>query len=371
MSILVTGAQGFIGKNLIAELRNRNFSNILEYDKDTDPNLLPSYCRQAKIVFHLAGVNRPKEASEFVEGNVDFTELLLSKLDECDNYCPIVVTSSVQAELDNPYGLSKKASEVLLQKYKQKTGARVVLFRLPNVFGKWCRPFYNNVIATFCHQITRDLPITINDGSTIISLAYIDDVVNELILAMEATSSPSDEYQKIPKTFTRSLQEIAIMIREFSENRKDMNVSDMADEFTFKLYSTFLSYLPTDRFSYFPKTHENSKGSFTEIIRTLDRGQLSVNISRPDVTKGNHWHHTKCEKFIVVSGEGVIKFRKLNHKEVIEYRVSGETIEIVDIPPGYTHSIQNIGSSDLVTIMWASECFDTNNPDTYYLEVIK
>ena len=369
MSILVTGAKGFIGKNLIAELRNRNISDIMEFDKDTDPELLENYCKNARVVFHLAGVNRPKEISEFVAGNVDFTSKLLSTLRRHTNSCPIIVTSSIQADLDNPYGSSKKASEGLLKDYKEESGARVLIFRLPNVFGKWCKPFYNNVIATFCHQITRELPININDPQAIVYLVHIDDVVNELIKGIDPSYSQTDPYYQIPKSYSKSLQSIADLLCEFSKNRQNMNISDMSDEFTKKLYSTYLSYLPHDSFSYFPKTHENPKGSFTELIRTHDRGQVSVNISKPGITKGNHWHHTKNEKFIVVSGKGVIRFRKLNHEENIEYNVSATKLEIVDIPPGYTHNIQNTGSVDLVTIMWANECFDPNNPDTHHLKV--
>ncbi len=369
MKILITGAKGFIGKNLVAELKNRNYTDIFEYDKDTDPDLLDKYCEEADFVFHLAGVNRPKDESEFMEGNFGFTLTLLEKLKKYGNICPVMISSSIQAKLDNPYGRSKKAGEDLLFNYSQETGARVLVYRFPNVFGKWCRPNYNSAIATFCHNIARDLPITVNDPKVVLNLVYIDDLVNELINALEGKENRIGDFCEVPVVYTVTLGKIVELIYSFKKSREELSIPDMSDEFTKKLYSTYLSYLPEDQFSYVLKMNVDNRGSFTEFIRTLDRGQVSINISKPGITKGNHWHHTKNEKFLVVSGNGVIRFRKIDSDEDIEYFVSGDKLEVVDIPPGYTHNIENLGDTDMVTIMWANEPFDPENPDTYYLEV--
>lgn len=369
MKILITGAKGFIGKNLVAELKNRNYTDIFEYDRDTDPDLLDKYCEEADFVFHLAGVNRPKDESEFMEGNFGFTSTLLEKLKKYGNICPVMISSSIQAKLDNPYGRSKKAGEDLLFNYSQETGARVLVYRFPNVFGKWCRPNYNSAIATFCHNIAHDLPIIVNDPKIVLNLVYIDDLVNELINALEGKENRVGDFCEVPVVYTVTLGKIVELIYSFKKSREELSIPDMSDEFTKKLYSTYLSYLPEDQFSYELKMNVDNRGSFTEFIRTLDRGQVSVNISKPGITKGNHWHHTKNEKFLVVSGNGVIRFRKIDSDEIIEYFVSGDKLEVVDIPPGYTHNIENLGDTDMVTIMWANEPFDPENPDTYYLEV--
>ena len=369
MKILVTGAKGFIGKNLIAELKNRKYDDIFEFDKETDPILLDRYCKEADFVFHLAGVNRPKEQAEFMEGNFGFTSELLEGLKKYNNTCPIMISSSIQAELDNPYGESKKAGEDLLFSYSEKTGAKVLVYRFPNVFGKWCRPNYNSAVATFCHNVAHDLPIQVNDPSVVMHLVYIDDVVYELINALEGKENKVDEFCEVPVVHTVTLGEIVDLIYSFKKSREDRSVPNMEDKFTKKLYSTYLSYLPEDKFSYGLKMNVDQRGSFTEFIKTPDRGQVSVNISKPGITKGNHWHHTKNEKFLVVSGKGVIRFRKIDSEEVIEYLVSGDKMEVVDIPTGYTHNIQNLGDTDMVTIMWANESFDPEKPDTYYLEV--
>ncbi|MDN5290080.1 MAG: UDP-2-acetamido-2,6-beta-L-arabino-hexul-4-ose reductase [Anaerophaga sp.] len=369
MKILVTGAKGFIGKNLIAELRNRKYTEIFEYDRDTDPSLLDGFCKEADFVFHLAGVNRPKEQSEFMEGNFGFTSNLLDSLKKYNNTCPVMISSSIQAELDNPYGESKKAGEDLLFAYGKETGSKVLVYRFPNVFGKWCRPNYNSAVATFCNNIAHDLPIQVNDPSVVMNLVYIDDVVNELINALEGKENKAGEFCVVPVVHTITLGEIVDLIYSFKKSREDRSVPNMADEFTKKLYSTYLSYLPEDKFSYELKMNVDQRGSFTEFIKTPDRGQVSVNISKPGITKGNHWHHTKNEKFLVVSGKGVIRFRKIDSEEVLEYFVSGDKMEVVDIPTGYTHNIENLGDTDMVTIMWANESFDPQKPDTYYLEV--
>jgi UDP-2-acetamido-2,6-beta-L-arabino-hexul-4-ose reductase len=369
MKILVTGAEGFIGKNLIAELRNRKYDDIYEYDKDTDPELLDRYCREADFVFHLAGVNRPKEQSEFMEGNFGFTSTLLDTLKKYKNTCPVMISSSIQAELDNPYGESKKAGEDLLFIYSKETGAKVLIYRFPNVFGKWCRPNYNSAVATFCYNVAHDLPIQVNDPSVVMKLVYIDDVVNELINSLEDKENKVGEFCKVPIEHIITLGEIVDLIFAFKKSREDRTVPNMSDAFTKKLYSTYLSYLPEEQFSYDLKMNEDQRGSFTEFIKTSDRGQVSVNISKPGITKGNHWHHTKNEKFLVVSGKGIIRFRKIDSEEVIEYLVSGDKLEVVDIPTGYTHNIENLGGTDMVTIMWANEPFDPEKPDTYFLEV--
>jgi UDP-2-acetamido-2,6-beta-L-arabino-hexul-4-ose reductase len=369
MKILVTGAKGFIGKNLITELINRKYTDILEYARDTDPVLLDAYCKEADFVFHLAGVNRPTEQSEFMDGNYGFTKTLLDTLKKHSNTCPVLITSSTQATLDNPYGKSKKAGEDLMFAYGQETGAKVLIYRFPNVFGKWCRPNYNSAVATFCHNIARGLPITVNDPSVVMNLVYIDDVVEELINALEGKENRIGDYCAVPVVHNITLGEIVDLLYSFKNSREERSVPNMSDGFTRKLYSTYLSYLPVDKFSYPLKMNADERGSFTEFIKTTDRGQVSVNISKPGITKGNHWHHTKNEKFLVVSGTGVIRFRKVDSDEVIEYYVSGDKLEVIDIPPGYTHNIENIGYTDMVTIMWANEPFDPEKPDTFYLEV--
>lgn len=369
MKILVTGSKGFIGKNLIAELKNREYTDVFEYDKDSDPVLLDKYCQEADFVFHLAGVNRPKDQSEFMKGNFGFTSTLLGTLKKYDNTCPVMISSSIQAELDNPYGESKKAGENLLFNYSKETGAKVLVYRFPNVFGKWSRPNYNSAIATFCYNIANDLPVQINDSNVMMNLVYIDDVVNELINALEGKENRENEFCVVPIIYSVKLGEIVDLLYSFKESRNEKTVPNMSDGFTKKLYSTYLSYLPENQFSYNLKMNIDQRGSFTEFIRTPDRGQVSVNISKPGITKGNHWHHTKNEKFLVVSGSGVIRFRKLDENKIIKYFVSGDKMEVVDIPVGYTHNIENIGETDMVTIMWVNEPFDSENPDTHYLEV--
>ena len=383
MKILVTGAHGFVGRNLVSQLRNirdgkaRNYAlsgeelEIFEYDVDTDPSLLDDYCRQADFVFNLAGVNRPKDTSEFMKGNFGFASTLLETLKKHGNRCPVMISSSTQAALDNPYGESKRAGEELMFAYARETGAKVLVYRFPNVFGKWCRPNYNSAVATFCHNIAHDLPIQVNNPDVVMHLVYIDDVVDELIGALSGDEHHQGNYCEVSVVHTATLGRIVELLYLFKESRKTLGVPDVSDAFTKKLYSTYLSYLPENSFSYPLKMNVDARGSFTEIIRTPDRGQFSVNISKPHVTKGNHWHHTKNEKFLVVSGKGVIRFRNLNDPEgeVIEYYVSGEKPEVVDIPTGYTHNIENLGETDMVTFMWSNECFNPEKPDTYFEEV--
>lgn len=380
MKILVTGAKGFVGKNLCATLRNiaqgkdrsvtlPSAPELYEYDLDTDPALLDQWCADCDFVFHLAGVNRPKEQAEFMEGNFGFTSTLLDALEEHGNTCPVMLSSSTQAALDNPYGKSKLAGEQLLREYGKRTGAQVLIYRFTNVFGKWCRPNYNSVVATFCHNIAHDLPITVNDPSVKLRLVYIDDLVAELLAALKGEPHFNEELCCVPVDHEILLGDLAQLLYSFRESRRNLSVPDTHDPFTKKLYATYLSYLPSDGFSYPLSTHADERGSFTEILRTQNCGQFSVNISKPGIKKGDHWHHTKVEKFLVVSGTGVIRFRKIDSDDVLEYFVSGDQLEVVDIPTGYTHSIVNLGHTDMVTFMWANECFDPAKPDTYYLEV--
>lgn len=382
MKILVTGAKGFIGKNFIATLNNirlgkdRSFGliddlTIYEYDIDTEQELLDAYCADCDIVFHLAGVNRPKEESEFMDGNFGFTSTLLDALKSHNNNCPVMLSSSIQAKLDNPYGRSKKAGEDLLFSYGNETGSKVYVYRFPNVFGKWCRPNYNSAVATFCNNIAHGLPIQVNDPEVTMHLVYIDDVVAELIgLIQDKAHMDAEGYCIVPTVYTVKLGEIVDLLYSFKESRKNLSVPDMSENgFTKKLYATYLSYLPTEQFRYPLKMNVDERGSFTEILKTADRGQFSVNIIKPGVTKGQHWHHTKNEKFVVVSGKGLIQFRKIGSDEVIDYHVSGDQIEVVDIPTGYTHNIMNEGDTDLVTFMWCNECFNPEKPDTYFEEV--
>ena len=375
MKVLVTGAKGFVGKNLIAELRNRGYEDIFEYDIDTPQEELEEFTKECEFVFHLAGVNRPKDEKEFMEGNFGFTSILLDSLKRHNNRSPILITSSIQAELDNPYGKSKKAGEDLLFSYEAETGARAIVYRLPNVFGKWCRPNYNSAVATFCNNIACGIEIQINDRSTQMQLVYIDDVIDEFIRALEGNATPflmnqkESKFKGVSIVHRITLGEIVDLLYSFKESRGKLTVPNMSDPFTSKLYSTYLSYLPKNQFSYPLKMNVDNRGSFTEFLRTEDRGQVSVNISKPGITKGNHWHHSKNEKFLVVKGQGLIQFRKINTEEIIEYHVTGDKLEVVDIPTGYTHNIINEGTEDMVTVMWANEAFNPEKPDTFFMEV--
>lgn len=373
MKVLVTGAKGFIGKNLIAELERLEDTKVLAFDIDTEPTLLDEYCKDCDFVFNLAGVNRPETVEEFMEGNFGFATTLVETLKKHNNTCPIMNSSSIQAALDNPYGKSKRAGEDMLFAYGKETGAKIYIYRFPNVFGKWCRPNYNSAVATFCNNIACDLPIQVNDRSTKMRLVYIDDVVEELILALKDKAHINEEgYCFVPCVHEAMLGEIVDLLYGFKESRKTLVVPNMPENsFEKKLYSTYLSYLPKDSFAYPLVMHKDDRGSFTEILRSANVGQVSINISKPGIEKGNHWHHTKNEKFVVVSGRGVIRFRKYGSDEVIEYKVSGDELQVVDIPTGYTHSIINEGETDMVTLMWCNECFNPDKPDTIYEPVIQ
>ena len=383
--ILITGAGGFVGKNLVAELTARGYTSLLCFEKDDTPETLADYCRRAAFVVHLAGINRPKDPSEFYAGNAGLTDVLLSDLETAGDACPVLVTSSIQAALDNDYGKSKKQAEDAIFAHGSRTGAPVYVFRMEGVFGKWCRPNYNSVVATFCHNIAHGLPIQVRDPGYELPLVYIDDVVACILDAMERGEAVRDEEGicRIHPVHRTTLGTLAETIQNFARARggdaaralgtdglPTLAVPELAaGSFEKKLYSTYLSYLPADEFAYDLNMHCDARGSFTEFLRTPERGQVSVNISHPGIVKGNHWHHTKNEKFLVVKGEGVIRFRQIFSDEVIEYHVSGEKLQVVDIPCGYTHNIENVGEGDMVTVMWANEAFDPEHPDTYAMQV--
>ena len=382
MNILITGAGGFLGRNLAAALeairdgkdRTRpglEIGEILRCTRQTADDELLRYCAEADFVFHLAGVNRPKEEAEFLQGNRDFTAKVLGMLDQTGNRCPVMLSSSIQAERDNPYGGSKRAGEAVLREYGARTGAKTLIYRFPNVFGKWCRPNYNSAVATFCHNRANDLPIRVDDRSTRLTLVYIDDVVRELLDALEGREHREGGFCFVPTTHSVTLGEIVDLIESFRAQPETLMMPRIpADSFAKKLYATYLSYLPKEKVSFPLKMNCDARGSFTELLKTADCGQFSVNISKPGITKGQHWHHTKWEFFIVVSGRARIRERKLGSDEVLEFEVSGEKIEAVHMLPGYTHSIINLSDTEaLVTLMWASEPFDPNRPDTFFEEV--
>lgn len=397
MNILVTGAEGFVGKNLCAALKNirdnkdrtRNIKieEIFEYDIDTEKNLLDGFCEKADFVFNLAGVNRPKDNAEFMEGNFGFASDLLNTLKKHNNKCPVMLSSSVQATLigryDGEYGRSKKVGEELFFKYAEETGAKVLVYRFPNLFGKWCRPNYNSAVATFCHNTANDLPITVNDRNIELELLYIDDLVAEMLDALENNEhrcefdgintviTEGGKYCAVPTTHKVTLGEIADLLEQFKNQPKTLFMPEIPDgSFAKKLYSTYLSYLPKEKVSFPLKMNIDERGSFTELLKTAGCGQFSVNISKPGITKGQHWHNTKWEFFIVVSGHGLIEERKIGSDEVLRFEVSGNNIEAVHMLPGYTHNIINLSDTeDLVTLMWANEQFDPNNPDTFFEKV--
>ena len=363
MKILVTGSNGFIGKNLCVTLNTKGY-DVIPFDTNTNMSL-EDCVKQSDFAIHLAGINRPLTPEEFYDGNTNLTLKLINILKEDGRNIPLLLSSSIQAERDNDYGKSKKQAEDLVFEYGKQ--ADVFVYRLENAFGKWGRPNYNSVIATFCYNVANDLEIVINDPSALIPFVYIDDIVSSFISCID--SKGSNEYLYVTPSYKKTIGEVANLIKSFKESRKNLQVINMKDEFTKKLYSTYLSYLREDDFSYPLDMKKDNRGSFTEFLKSDDRGQVSINISKPGIVKGNHWHHSKNEKFLVVKGKGIIRFRKLDSDEIIEYKVSDKELRVVDIPTGYTHNIENIGNSDMVTVMWANEAFDPNNPDTYYLEV--
>ena len=404
MKVLVTGAKGFVGRNLCLALGQMSDTEVLKYDLG-DEAKLDGFLAECDFVMHLAGVNRPKDPEEFKAGNAVFTEDILDKLAARQNPPPVLLSSSIQAALDNDYGKSKKAAEDAVLAYGEKTGAAVYVYRLANVFGKWCRPNYNSAVATWVYNIARDLPIMVRDPEATVTLVYIDDVVKSFVGCLDILTQRGGEAEEqrggrkvfgqdlqdgqdcadgedaecakgegvlsVEPAYTRSLGEIVELIRSFHDELNTLMVPDQMDGFTKKLYSTYLAALPEDKFSYPLTMHCDNRGSFTEALHSTERGQVSVNVSKPGITKGQHWHHTKHEKFLVVSGKGEINFRMADdhNAPVISYKVSGEKLEVVRIPPGYTHNIVNVGDTDMVTVMWANEVFDPESPDTFRLEV--
>ena len=398
MNILITGAAGFVGKNLTEALKNirdgkdrthpgLNIEQLYLYDVDSNPDLLDEACRDCDFVFNLAGVNRPQNPEEFMTGNAGFATTLFDTLKKYKNTCPVMLSSSIQATLigryDNDYGRSKLEGERIALAYAAETEARVLIYRFPNLFGKWCRPNYNSAVATFCHNVANDLPITVNDPKIQLTLLYVDDLVDEMICALEGREhrcrfdglepvfAADGEYCAVPVTHAVTLGEIADLLYSFRDQSKTLVMPEIpAGSFAKKLYSTYLSYLPADKAAFPLKMNVDARGSFTELLRTEKCGQFSVNISKPGITKGQHWHNTKWEFFIVVSGHGLIRQRKIGSDDVLEFYVSGENIQAVHMLPGYTHNIINLSETeDLVTVMWANECFDPARPDTFFEEV--
>lgn len=396
MKILVTGAKGFVGKNLVSQLRNIKEGKakwypidsditIYEYDIDSTPEELDAYCRDCDFVFNLAGVNRPQNQEEFMQGNFGFASALLDTLKKYNNTCPVMISSSIQATLagrfgTSEYGKSKKAGEELMFEYGKESGAKVLVYRFPNLFGKWCRPNYNSAVATFCNNIASDLPITVNDRSTQMELVYIDDLVDEMISALagkehhcefegvETVLCDDGRYCAVPVSHHVTLGEIVDLLESFANQPQTLVVPEIPyDSFEKKLYSTYLSYLPMEKVAFPLKMNVDARGSFTELLRSEKCGQVSINISKPGITKGQHWHHTKWEFFMVVSGHGLIQQRRVDSDEVLNFEVSGDKIEAVHMLPGYTHNIINLSETEnLVTVMWANEAFDPDRPDTYF-----
>lgn len=369
MKILITGANGFVARNLIAELKNKGYKDILEFNRSTSKELLYEYTKECDFVFHLAGVNRPQNVEEFMEGNFGLTEEVLELLKKHNNKSPILITSSIQAEKDNPYGVSKKAGEDLLFKYSEERGIKSIVYRLPNLFGKWSKPNYNSVVATFCHNIARNIDVQINDADAELVLSYIDDVVTEFIRALEGNENKDGLFSYIPVTYKVKVGELANKLLSFKNNRATLVMPSLEEQFDRALYGTYLSYLEEDNFSYKLKKNVDNRGWLAEFIKSDSMGQIFISKTKPGITRGNHWHHTKVEKFLVIQGEAVIKFRKIDSDEVLNYKVDGENPEVVDIPVGYTHSITNTGTEEVITLFWACEIFNPDKPDTYFVEV--
>ena len=392
MNILVTGSNGFIGKNLIVWLQQQPQAQVMEFDQEHTQADLVKLIAKADLIYHLAGVNRPQTVEEFKAGNVDLTAQMCDLLLQTGRATPIVLSSSIQAETDNPYGVSKRQAEQVLADYAARSGAPVAIFRLSNVFGKWCRPNYNSVVATFCHNIARDLPISISDPSREVPLVHVDDVVQAFLEVGEEvrgqaqraaghsqpfiihhssfTVPPSLSYHEAQPVYTVTLGRLAELIRSFRASRQTLLAPDFGDPFTHKLYGTFLSYLEPDDFAYDLTQRTDPRGSLAEFIKAPGFGQIFVSRTKPGITRGNHFHHTKTEKFLVLEGKAIIRFRHIQSQEVIEYAVRGEDYRVLDIPTGYTHSIENVGQGELVTLFWASEVFDPGRPDTIWEEVV-
>lgn len=368
MKVLITGASGFVGKNLVSNLSLREDVEVYQYDRESSLDDLKKYVKDCDFVYHLAGVNRPENTEEFMEGNFGFTSILLDYLVEAGNKCPILISSSIQAELDNPYGKSKKAGEDLIFKYGKDNGVDVFVYRFPNLFGKWCRPNYNSVIATWCYNVSHNLDIVVNDRSVELNLAYIDDVCKELINCLEHKETREGDFCIVPTTYKRNLGEISDLIKSFKENALGIMVPSTGDVFTKKLYATYISYVPLEEMVVDLVEHRDNRGVFCECVRTRECGQVSISTTNSGVVRGGHYHHTKMERFIVVKGRAKIEFEHVLDHSKIEFEVSGDKLQYVNIPVGYQHSINNIGDDELILFIWANELFDPEVPDTYVME---
>lgn len=369
MKVLITGSKGFVGNNLIKTLQYDKSVEVFEYSRANSLSDLSRYTKECDFVIHLAGVNRTDNRQDFYDVNSDLTKTLISSLEANNNFVPILLTSSIHSDADNDYGMSKKAGEELVIEYSKANNTPVYIYKLPNLFGKWSKPFYNSVVATWSYQIANSEEISISDESVQIQLLYIDDLIAEIISKLNYQSDHTEYYYEISPTYLISLKKLAETLKSFKANRKSLYIADMSNDLERKLYSTYLSYLPNDDFKYELVTHSDSRGSFTELLKSISFGQVSVNIAKGFEIKGNHWHHSKNEKFIVVKGQAKIKFRNVLDDQVIEYLVSDEKFEVVDIPTGYVHTIENLLAEDLITIMWVNEPYDENKSDTYVEKV--
>lgn len=368
MKILITGSEGFIAKNLIEHLKRDETLQLYLFSKKDSLNILETYVKEVDFIFHLAGVNRPKDINEFYEGNSNLTKIIVNILKKEKKQTPILLSSSTQSDLDNDYGKSKKEAEKLLLDYSKETNTNIFIYKLPNVFGKWSKPNYNSVISTWCYNISHNQEIQINDEKVELNLVYVDDVVKSFIEQLKVQEI-KNYYVEIKTIYRKTLGEIRDLLFSFRENRASLIIPKVASGFERALYATYLSYLSTDNFSYVLNGHKDDRGTFYEILKTLDSGQFSLSTTAPGITRGNHYHHTKNEKFLVVKGEALIEFRHIVTNEIISYEVSDKKMEIVEMIPGYTHNIKNTGNEEMILILWANETFDQNNPDTYFLEV--
>ena len=368
MKVLITGANGFIAKNLRTTLNKMNHIEIYEYRKNDTIEILSNLIKEVDFIFHLAGVNRPEEVKEFYDGNRDLTQTIIDLIKEHDKKIPILFSSSAQVGNDNDYGKSKKEAEKIIEKYSEENGINCFIYRLPNVFGKWSRPNYNTVIATWCYNITRDIKIEINNPDTELTLVYIGDVIHSFIEHLYINQT-NELFYEVKKVYKRSLGEIENLLYMFKESRENLLIPNIAQGFERVLYATYLSFLPTDKFSYKLSGHKDARGTFYEILKTLDSGQLGISTTKPGITRGNHYHNTKNEKFLVIKGKALIELRDLFSKEIIQYNVDGDDLEIVEMIPGYTHNITNTGDEEMVLLIWANENYDSKAPDTNYVKV--
>ncbi len=370
-NVLVTGSNGFLGKNLVVALRRRDDVRLITYDVDDERIVLEEALREAEVIFHLAGVNRPKREEEFKEGNVDLTKEIIEQIVGLGRLPVIVFSSTIQADRNNAYGKSKRLAEELLYKFNDHTGCPICIYRLPNLFGKWSRPNYNTVVATFCHNIARGLDISLSEPDHELELAYADDVVGAFMRHIDETPDPRQRRYSIERTFRVTLGALAEKIRKLRDIRSSLQIPDLSDPFTVCLHATYLSFLPDEEFAYAVKLHSDDRGWLFELIKSQHFGQIFVSKTLPGITRGNHYHDTKLEKFCVIQGQGKIRFRQVESEVVLEYPVTGEEINVVDIPPGYTHSIENTGDIEMICLFWANQVFDPSNPDTYFCEVLQ